>query len=272
MSFTVSEKYISRRNEEGSGAASIELRYVLQGSGTDADAKAALKAEAPTTYDGLVRSSVGVDEEEGGGGLWTGYVRYSPNSIMLAAGDERYSFTTAGGTQHIVVSREITQRYGIFAAGPTDFGGLIGVTKDGDVAGTDIGMPVFHFQVTRAFGPGDITEAFQNTLADATWCTNSGSFRGFATGEVIFMGVEGTERADGFFELVFHFARVPNRTGLQLGAITGIAVKGWEVVDVFYEKKLVGTGANSVLADYPAGVQIHRVYNSVSFSVLGIDT
>lgn len=272
MSFTVSEKYISRRNEEGSGAASVELRYVLQGTGTDAEAKAALKAEAPTTYDGLIRSSVGVDEEDGGGGIWTGYVRYSPNSIMLAAGDERFAFSTSGGTQHIVLSRAITQRYGIFAAGPTDYGGLIGVTRDGEVKGEDIGKSVFTFQVTRAFVPGDITEAFQNTLADATWCTNAGSFRGYPAGEVIFMGVEGTERADGLHELTFHFARVPNRTGITLGEMTGIAVKGWEVIDVFYEPKLVGSGANSVLAEYPVGVQVHRVYESVAYSSLGIDT
>ncbi len=81
------------------------------------------------------------------------------------------------------------------------------------------------------------------------------------------MGVSGGKHGrTGVYELCFKFAASPNKTGIAIGGISGIAKKGWDYLWVRYEKNT----SNDSLVQIPKAVYVHQVYESGDFaSVLG---
>ncbi len=59
-----------------------------------------------------------------------------------------------------------------------------------------------------------MTGAYKSTLFFLTACVNSDGFKGFAPGEVLFLGASGTQRGQEDWEITFKFAASPNATGL----------------------------------------------------------
>ena len=70
------------------------------------------------------------------------------------------------------------------------FGGAIGVTADG-VEGVDITVPVYQFSETHYFSDAQVTGAYKGAIFSCTGKTNAGAFKGFAPGEVLFLGASG---------------------------------------------------------------------------------
>ncbi len=98
---------------------------------------------------------------------------------------------------------------------------------------------------------------------------NSGPFRGFAAGEVLFLGASGTKRGGGDWEITFRFAASRNRTNLTIGDITGISKKGWEYLWVRYAD---AEDANAkALIKKPVAVYVEKVYEEGDFGALGIE-
>jgi hypothetical protein len=60
-------------------------------------------------------------------------------------------------------------------------------------------------------------------------------FKGFAAGEVLFLGASGSQRGDEDWEITFNYAASPNVTGLMVGDIGPVSKKGWEYLWVRYE-------------------------------------
>ncbi|HYD00135.1 MAG TPA: hypothetical protein VEB22_02830, partial [Phycisphaerales bacterium] len=113
------------------------------------------------------------------------------------------------------------------------------------------------------------TSGYKGTLFALTGRTNSGGFRGFAAGEVLFLGASGSKRGDtGDWEITFRFAASPNATGLSVGTITGVAKKGWEYLWVRYAD--VQDATTKAIVKRPAAVYIERVYEAGNFGALGI--
>ena len=145
----------------------------------------------------------------------------------MEPGDSSYSFDTGGGTQHITHGKQTVGTYAPVGKTAPDFDGAIGVTRD-RVEGVDITVPVYRFSETHVTTDAQVTASYKGTLFNLTGKTNNGSFKGFAAGEVLFLGASGSKRSDGDWEIPFNFAASPNKTGLAIGSITGIAKKGWE--------------------------------------------
>jgi len=101
-----------------------------------------------------------------------------------------------------------------------------------------------------------------------TGTTNSAPFRGFSTGEVLFLGAAGSKRADGDWEITFRFAGSFNETGITVGSIIGINKNGWDYLWVRYEDK-DDMGAQSIVKQ-PTAAYVERVYRVTSFASLGI--
>ncbi|MDR2440012.1 MAG: hypothetical protein LBE12_11685, partial [Planctomycetaceae bacterium] len=111
---------------------------------------------------------------------------------------------------------------------PRNYGGLIGVTDDG-VEGVDIDTAVSTFSETVYFYPWFITTSYVTFLARAYGCVNSSPFRGFAVGEVRFLGASGSYRSgDTAAELTFKFSVSPNATNIRVGNITIPFKYGWD--------------------------------------------
>jgi len=265
MAVEVYEKWDSRESTEGENA-SAELRYVIRGTDSDIAAKAALASAAPLLYDGLVRQSYQI--ERIGEDIWEGTVQFGRRKAP-ETGESVFQFDTGGGTQHITQSIQTVGRYAPPGKIAPDFYGAIGVTKD-SVEGVDIVVPAYAFSEIHYLPTSAVTQSYKCTLAALTGKVNNSSFRGFAAGEVLFLGASGSKRGEEDWEITFRFQATPNVTGLQVGNITGINKKGWEYLWVRYDDEVDNSART--LVKRPAAVYVEQVYQYADFSLLGIGT
>ncbi|GAB6184611.1 hypothetical protein [Thermopirellula anaerolimosa] len=263
MPIAVFEKWESRQTTEGE-SPSVDLIYIVRGTDNDLSAKSALAAASPVLYDGLVRQSLHI--ERVAADIWEGSVRYGKLQPP-ETGDSSYQFDTGGGTQHITQSLQTVGRYAPSGKTAPDFQGAIGVTHD-NVEGVDIAVPVFNFSETHYIASPLVTSAYKATLFSLTGKVNGGTFRGFAPGEVLFLGASGSQRGQEDWEITFRFAASPNVTGLVIGNIAGISKKGWEYLWVRYADD--EDAAAKALVKRPIAAYVEQVYPYGDFSGLGI--
>ena len=262
------EKFESRLITTGQ-QPSVELRYVIRGTNSDVEARSALLAGSPATYDPwgsgwfyLPRDTVTIQPV--GDLLWEGIVRYGP---VPQTEQSVFSFDTGGGTQHVTHSLANVARYAPPGKTAPDFKGAIGVTAD-SVEGVDITVPVYHFSETHYLADPLVTPAYKATLFALTGKVNNAAFKGFAAGECLFLGAAGSKRGSGDWEITYRFAASPNVTNLTIGDITGINKKGWEYLWVRYSDS-EDTVAKA-LVKKPVAVYIEQVYPYGDLGLLGI--
>ena len=273
MPVTCNEKYLSRPTKEsgstgaGEELLSVELLYVVKGTDNELLAIQSVRSNAPTTHEGLERGEISI--EPIGPTQWEATVQYSPPGAELEEGESSYSFNTGGETQHITHSKSTVGSYAPADETAPDYDGAIGATKD-NVEGVDITVPVYRFSETHIKGDSDVTNAYKGKLFSLTGKTNSGAFKGFAAGEVLFLGASGSRRTKGDWEISFEFAASPNKTGLSVGSITDIAKKGWEYLWIRYEDEVDATA--NALVKRPVAVYVEQVYDEGDFGDLAIGT
>ncbi len=287
MPITVEEKYDSRQSTTGANAQ-VTLTYIASGSDDDLAIKSAVENFAPETYDGLPMQSVQIEpiSEE----FWDASVRYadssSPSSSSGGTPDPgsneyTYSFDTMGGTQHITQSLGTVGSYADSSIpSAPDFHGAIGVSNtngNAEVQGVDVTVPIYNFSETHYLTVEQVTPEYKGTLFQLTGKVNNAAFRGLAAGECLFLGasgtLHGTEFTDGTsgggdWEITYRFAASPNKTGITIGSITGIAKKGWEYLWVRYAD--VEDMNAMAMVKRPVAAYVEQVYESADFSLLDI--
>ena len=270
MPVTFHELASSRVHETGSNGTR-ELRYVAMGSSDDVTVRTEAETQLPTAYDGIGNRRIRVEPVDSNHGLWevTASFRTSDTQPPPEAGDSSYSFDTTGGTQHVTQSRQTVAGYGApgIPAIP-DFDEAIGVTEDG-VEGVDVTVPVFSYTETHFVPAASVTSGYVNTLFQLTGKVNASGFKGFAAGEMLFLGASGSKRSsEDFWEITYRFACSANATGLSVGPITGIDKKGWEYLWALYED--VEDGSAKRIVKRPVAAYVERVYDTGNFGGLGI--
>jgi len=185
--------------------------------------------------------------------------------------DPQFAFDTSGGTQHITQSLETLGSYKVAGAVPApNYKQAIGYDGE-NVNGTDITVPGFKFSETHFFFAAEVTEAYKKKVANLTGRINPDIFRGFARGEVLFLGAAGSRQgddSDDLWQISFNFARFPNTDGFTVGDVEVGAKKGWEYYWVLYADA-VDDAAHSIVR-VPKCVYIERVYEYGNFGDLGI--
>lgn len=269
MPITVTEKFESRRSTTGDNP-SAELGYTVRGTDDDLAARTAIEAASPATYDNLPRQAVAV--EPVGPEHWDATVRYAPNqqSSPPQTGESVFNFDTGGGSQHITQSKQTIGTYAAPGTTAPNFQGGIGVTAD-SVNGVDITVPVYQFSETHYLSAAQVTEAYKVMLFGLTGKVNNAGFKGFAAGEVLFLGASGSRRGSDpqdDWEISFRFAVSPNVTGLAVGPIVGINKQGWEYLWVRYADA-EDTAAKAIVKR-PIAAYIERVYDTGSMGAMGI--
>jgi len=263
MPTIVAEKWDSRQTTLGDDA-SVELRYVILGTSDDVEAHEALLAESPTLYGGLVRQSSHIEPISDD--AWEGSIRYGIQQPH-ETGDSSFQFDTGGGSQHITQSLGTVHSYAPPGKTAPNFRGAVGVTQD-SVEGVDITVPVYNFSETHYLPVTAVTGAYKMALFSLTGTVNNAGFKGFALGEVLFLGSSGSLRGHEDWEVSFKFAASPNATGLVIGDITGIEKKGWEYLWVRYSD--AEDVSAKVLVKRPVAVYVEQVYPYGNFAGLGI--
>jgi len=263
MPATITERFDSRRLT-ASSSSTAERLYTVMGTEDESEALALLQATRPTTYLGLIHQS---DEiEHIGGGVWEATVQYGvyePPEV----GQSSFAFDTGGGTTHVTQSRQTLGSYAPSGFTAPNFQGAIGVTLD-SVEGTDITVPVYNFSETHNFNNAYVTGSYKLALFGLTGKINGGGFKGFAAGEVLFLGASGSKRGNDNWEISYKFAASPNVTGLSIGPISGITKRGWDYLWVRYADAV----DENVLIKQPIAAYVERVYLDGDFSSLGIGT
>lgn len=229
-------------------------------------AEAALNATTPNILGLWVKKSVSIDGRVGWQ-TWKGTVEwgaFEQNEI----GDSSFSFDTSGGTAHIQTSLATlssTAAAGMPAA--PNFQGAIGVTDDG-VEGVDITAPAYTFEETHFFDVAAIGAAYKLTLFSLTGAWNNAPYKGFATGECMFLGASGSLKDHTKWEINYRFSAQPNISPFQFGPIVVPLKRGWDYVWGRYRE--VEDAAAGHLARRPIAAYVEQVSPSGSLVLLGI--
>jgi hypothetical protein len=263
MAGTLIELFDSRAETWGatstSNVNSAELNYIAYQCADEAEVKTLAESTVPSTYAGLNILSISITERINAN-TWKVQARYGvPQPYQEEAPEPETSFDTAGGTQHITQSLATT-RYPLLAP---DLQGTIGYDGE-NVNGVDIPMAAFNFQELHYLTDEQVDGAAYQVL---TGKINADTFRGFAPGELLFLGAYGRKRGkNGLWEITFKFSAQENKTGLEVGSITGIAKRGWDYLWVRYGETTSGNNRIKV----PVAVYVEEVYEEGAFSALGI--
>jgi len=256
----------------GFDGPSVEQPYLVRFASDFADAAAAVEAElsAFIVVQGITLVFQSYRFRELGTSKWEFVAKYGRKE-QQETNSIQGSFDATGGTGHITQSIATVEKY--FDSGETtvyDFGGAIGVSNEG-VEGTDIETPGYLFQYTVMLPVALWTPAYRAKLRglrkkvnDAAWENADGDV--FAAGECRFRGFQSSRRGFDDVELTLLFHAEENRTGITVGAITGIAKKGQEYMWVRYADRDTGSGAP--ITKYPIAVYIEQVYYYGNFADL----
>lgn len=150
------------------------------------------------------------------------------------------------------------------SAGVPNYQQAIGVTKD-SVAGTDIFAPKFEFSITVKTYP--VTLDFIRTLRNASAKTNASPWKGFAAGELLYLGVTGQAQPNDFWTLTHKFAAGENKTDIPVSPGIRVDKKAWEYLWCVYQF----AGSNGGVVQVPQAAYVEKVYNETNFDLLRLD-
>jgi hypothetical protein len=254
------ERFDSREIAMSADSPSVDLVYMLEGSEDEAAIEGFLTGNLPGQFGELFLESYHLVHL--GGGVWEATARYAP-----PASETSFSFETGGGSQHIVQSIANIARYPAPGGTAPDFRGAIGVTAD-SVEGVDIQVPIYTFSESHIIPNELVTQGYKLSLFQLTGKVNTAGFKGFARGEVLFLGASGSKRGFDDWEISFRFAASQNATNLTIGGISGINKEGWHYLWIRYEDE--EDVSAKTLIKRPGAIFIEQVYHYADFSLMGI--
>lgn len=300
MAINVYEKPDSRKLTVSATAPKIERKYAVRNDGeSELDLIAAVAAEAPILYLGLVRDTIDLDPEgtatlrtatvtyvlasKDGGGKPTGEPldgvgnEALPPSQPEPPGDNdplgsEYGFDTTGQTIHITQSVGTRHAFMLDGSGALvpapDLGGAIGISKD-RVEGTDIYAGKLEWSVTMKFA--FLTRRYIRTLRDLTGTVNNAEWHGWGEQEVLFLGATGQGKDNDLWSVTFRFAVAEyfgaGDPALEFGGNLVLPEKyGWDYVWVQYEDAV----DDDLHIQRPKAVYCEQVYRAKDFAELGI--
>ena len=238
-----------------------EVQYLVFDAEDENAALNAVFAEAPKEFNGLFLDSISYDERINETNHVVKVVYKGANGgIGLDINAGSFSFTTSGGTQKLKQSLQTKGRY------PEEAPDMYGAIEyDGDeVAGVDVIRPSSDFSESRVVAK--VTTAYRKKLAALTGKVNSKTFKGYAPGEVLFLGANASGKKGQPVEITYGFSASPNLVDFKIGGIEVAECDGWDYAWVTYEKKL---SANS-LVKKPTAVYVEKVYERADFRALGL--
>jgi hypothetical protein len=257
---TIIERFDSKEATESKDSPTHDLVYMIMNTEQYAVAKNLMASAVPDKVGDLFLDDYHIVHL--GNGVWEGTAHY-----VKWKSESQYSFDTGGGTQHVTQSIANVGKYAATGFTAPDFMGAIGVTDD-RVEGTDITVPVFNFTETHYIEKALVTGTYKLALFNLTGKVNGSGFKGFAKGEVLFLGASGSKRGLDDWEITFRFAASPNVAGLSLGSITGISKEGWQYLWVRFIDDEDPTA--KALIKRPVSAYVEQVYSYGDFSNLGI--
>lgn len=258
---TATEIWRSRRVTEDEDSVTAEHLYHVKGTDDELVAKAALKAQAPTSYNGAPRKECGITERVAET-IWLGMVSYEGRRSNPA--DYELTFDTTGATAHITNSLETVGRHAPPGEMAPWFQTALNV-QDERVEGTDIVVPKYDWTESFVLDATLITETYRKFLASVTGMVNSIAFRTFAPGEVLFFGASGTKRWEDLqCRITFRYIGISTVRNLVIGQIIVPHKEGHHFLWV---RNQPGVDGNHWVKR-PVAAYVERVYEATNFNTI----
>lgn len=263
----IREKPTSRQFSVGPEVGDRTLRFWIAGTGDEAEAEGLIQAMCPATYMGLTFQSYSAEPDEDGYG-WVVEAKYGRRQVK-EIGQGSVSFDTGGGTAHITQAKEHKVSYTVAPTVSPDFKGAIGVTDDG-VDGCDITVPALTYQETWIVPATLVTPAYVKLLRSMTGKTNSGIFRDFEVGEMLFKGASGSTRDGQSWEITYKWDVGENiyeddgDDPIMVGNIEVTDKGAWEYLWCRYKH----AESNNKLVRQPDSAHTERVYDEGDFALM----
>ena len=273
----VEEAYSEREQKVNAKGQITEIEipyFVFEAENEDAALSAARAKAASHTVEGMDLDSVEVMERINKD-TWKVKASYEDEDGGSNDDDDdgeeetsSFAFDTGGGTMHRNQSLKTVAKVPNDAP---DFNGAIEVDNEGNVNGIDVTMPVLNFTETHTMAGSRVSTSYRKSVAALTGTVNKASFRGFAAGEVLFLGASGTKRSkkpNAPWEITFRFAVSPNQSGLEVGKLKISSKKGWDYLWVRYADR-VSDNKKNVIKE-PVAAYVEQVYPEGDFGNLGL--
>ena len=251
---------------------SIEVQYLVFGVTTEEEALTAVHGKAPAESKGLPLDSIEIDTRETNDTFRVNAIyREEEVDVGDSGGDDddetpTESFDCGGGTKHLLYSFGQKKVYG-----DKDAGGAIGWNgKSGDdceIAGVDVPTAQLRETYTKPMRVSTLTTAFKRKVAALVGKVNSGSFKGWNAGEVMFLGMSYSTPAKKAKKVTvtFNFAIQPNESGVKIAG-KSVTKKGFEYVWAI-SKTVASSGSPKLEVE---GIYVDQVCEYASFSGLGL--
>ena len=253
---------------------SIEMQYLVFGVKTEEDALTAVHGQTPANSGGLPLDSIEIDTRETEDTFRVNAIyREEEENAGGSGGDDddddetpTESFDCGGGTKHLLYSYGQKK-----VSGDKDAGGAIGWNgKSGDdceIVGVDVPTAQLRETYTKQMRISKLTTAFKRKVASLVGKVNAGAFKGWNTGEVMFLGMSYSTPAKKAKKVTvtFNFAIQPNETDVKVAG-KSVTKKGFEYVWAI--SKTVASGGTPKLE--VEGIYVDQVCEYASFSGLGL--
>ena len=252
---------------------SIEVQYLVFGVSSEEDALSAVHDKAPAESKGLPLDSIEIDTRETNDTFRVNAIyREEDTTVDDSSGNDdddetpTESFDCGGGTKHLLYSFGQKKVYG-----DKDAGGAIGWNgKSGDdceIAGVDVPTAQLRETYTKPMRVSKLTTAFKRKVAALVGKVNSGSFKGWNAGEVMFLGMSYSTPAKKAKKVTvtFNFAIQPNESGVRIAG-KSVTKKGFEYVWAI-SKTVASSGSPKLEVE---GIYVDQVCEYASFSGLGL--
>ena len=254
--------------------SSAEVKYLVLGATSKDTAVQAVLTGAPTTYGGLPLKEVRVDSYENGN-LEAAAVYAEEESS--SGGDEddgeeaTESFDCGGGTKHMTHAISQSRVYG---GSGDDAGGGIGWNgksgSEAEFSGVDVPCADMRESYTKTISRSKATStSYKKRVAELVGKVNSASFKGWAAGEVMFLGCSYSTPSRGAKKVTvtYNFRIMPNESGCKVAGKSCGSKKGFEYL---WARSETVQGS-----DGKPAVEVKSIYKSVvcesgNFSALGL--
>jgi len=248
----------------------IEVPYVVMGASEEEKALAAVHEAAPDEWGGLPIESLEISSREGAEAFTVNVIYKSKASSTTSSKDRddeaTVSFDCGGGTRHLTHS--LSQK---LVFGSKKAGGAIGWNgKSGAemaIAGVDVPTAQLRETYTKVMRLSKITTAFKRTVASLVGKVNSGAFKGWNAGEVMFLGMSYSApgKKSTKVAVTFNFAIQPNESDAMVCG-KSISKKGFEYAWAL-SRASVEEGVPKAEVE---AIYVDQVCEYASFSALGL--
>ena len=252
---------------------SVEIRYIVFEAADEDTALTAVLGVAAKELNDLPLDSIEIDERCGDQTFKINAL-YKTEDISSSGGgddddddeDPTISFDCGGGSKHLLYSLAQKKVFG-----DKDPGGAIGWNgKTGDdceITGVDIPTAQLRETYTVQMRVSKLSTSYKKKVAALVGKVNSGTFKGWSAGEVMFLGMSYSTPAKKAKKVTvtFNFAIQPNESKVKVGG-KSVSKKGFEYVWAI-SKTVANNGTPKMQGE---GIYVDQVCEYASFSSLGL--